>query len=96
MNARIEAAASGAQVLGSMTLDSAAALLAQGLAALDAGRTAFDLSGVSEVDSSGLAVLFGWQRAATVQGKTISILNPPQNLCSLADVYGVSGLLPLS
>ena len=69
MNARIEADAAGAKVSGSMTMDNAAALLAQGVAALDAGRTAFDLAGITEVDSSGLAVLFGWQRAAQAKGK---------------------------
>ena len=79
-----------------MTMDNAAALLAQGAAALAQGKTTFDLSGVTEIDSSGLAVLFGWQRAAQVQGKGITILNPPHNLRSLADVYDVSDLLSLS
>lgn len=98
MSARIEADAAGAnaRVSGSMTMDNAAVLLAQGMAALDAGRTAFDLAGVTEVDSSGLALLFGWQRAAQAQGKSLAIINPPHNLRSLADVYGVAELLPLS
>lgn len=94
MSARIEADAAGAKVSGSMTMDNAAALLAQGVAALDAGRNAFDLAGVTEVDSSGLALLFGWQRAAQAQGKSLAIVNPPHNLRSLADVYGVAELLP--
>lgn len=96
MIARIEADAAGAKVSGSMTMDNAALLLAQGVAALGAGRTAFDLAGVTEVDSSGLALLFGWQRAAQAQGKSLAIVNPPHNLRSLADVYGVAELLPLS
>ncbi len=96
MSARIETDAAGAKVSGSMTMDNAAALLAQGMAALDAGRTAFDLAGVTELDSSGLALLFGWQRAAQAQGKSLAIVNPPHNLRSLADVYGVAELLPLS
>jgi phospholipid transport system transporter-binding protein len=96
MNARIEADAAGAKVSGSMTMDNAATLLAQGVAALDAGRTVFDLAGVTEVDSSGLAVLFGWQRAAQSKGKSLAIVNSPHNLRSLADVYGVAELLPLS
>lgn len=96
MSARIEVDAAGAKVSGSMTMDNAAVLLAQGVAALEAGRTAFDLAGIAEVDSSGLAVLFGWQRAAQAQGKSLAIVNPPRNLRSLADVYGVTELLPLS
>lgn len=95
-NARIDAVAAGAAVVGRMTMDNAAALLAQGVAALGEGRTTFDLAAVTDVDSSGLAVLFGWQRAAIARGKTIAFVNSPQNLRSLADVYGVSSLLPLS
>ena len=96
MNARIEVAAAGSAVTGSMTMGSAATLLTQGVQALGEGRTTFDLSAVTEIDSSGLAVLFGWQRAAQASGKTITIVNPPHNLRSLADVYDVSGLLSLS
>lgn len=96
MNARIEAVAAGSAVAGSMTMDNAANLLAQGAAALAQGKTTFDLSGVTEIDSSGLAVLFGWQRAAQAGGKAITIVNPPHNLRSLAEVYDVSGLLSLS
>ncbi len=90
------AVAEGFAVSGSMTTDNAATLLAQGVAAVDQGKTRFDLADVTEIDSSGLAVLFGWQRAAQAQGKAISLVNPPQTLRSLADVYGVAELLPLS
>ena len=95
---RSEAAVAGAnvEISGSMTMANAAALLAQGVTALDAGRATFDLAGITEVDSSGLAVMFGWQRAAQAQGKSLAVVNPPHNLRSLADVYGVTELLPLS
>lgn len=95
-HARIDVVAAGAAVSGRMTMDNATALLAQGVTALGAGCTTFDLAAVTDVDSSGLAVLFGWQRAAMSQGKTIALVNSPRNLRSLADVYGVSSLLPLS
>ncbi|MDP1654366.1 MAG: STAS domain-containing protein [Rhodocyclaceae bacterium] len=83
-------------VSGSMTLETAAVLLANGVNALEKGASQFDLSGVANIDSSGLAVLFGWQRAAHAQGLTLQIVNPPHNLISLAEMYGVSELLPLS
>jgi len=83
------------EVSGTMTVPAAAALLAEGTALLSRPETVFDLAGVTEVDSSGLAVVFGWQRAAKRAGKTIRIANPPQNLGSLADVYGVRDLLPV-
>ena len=48
------------------------------------------------MDSSGLAVIFGCQRAADAQGKKVRIAHPPANLVSLAELYGVSALLPLA
>lgn len=96
MTAGIQPAASGLAISGNMTLETAAALLAGGVAAIEKGEPQFDLSGVADIDSSGLAVLFGWQRAARTQGKTLRIANPPHNLISLAEMYGVSELLPLS
>lgn len=83
------------QVSGAMTLANARALLEAGVEQLRNGKTVFDLSTVKEVDSSGLTVIFGWQRAAARAGKSIRISNPPQNLVSLAALYGVSELLPL-
>lgn len=83
-------------ISGRMTMAEARVLLAHGASLLSAGDPVFDLAGVSEVDSSGLAVLFGWQRVALAQGKTLRIVNPPASLVSLAEVYGVTDLLPLS
>lgn len=77
-----------------MTLSGAAALLAEGEAAIAANTSAFDLAAVNEMDSSGLAVVFGWTRAANAAGKSLRLLNLPQNLLSLAAVYGVADLLP--
>jgi phospholipid transport system transporter-binding protein len=83
-------------VEGAMTHDSARALLEAGTAALKPGATVFDLSAVKEVDSSCLAVIFGWLRAASAGGKSVTIAHPPASLLSLADLYGVSEMLPLA
>lgn len=83
-------------VSGNMTMETASALLAAGSAEFADAIPLFDLSGVDAVDSSGLAVLFGWQRAALAQGKVLRLASPPHNLISLAAVYGVADLLPLS
>lgn len=84
------------EVTGAMTLADAKALLESGISLLTRDVTVFDLSDVNEVDSSGLTVVFGWVRAASRQGKQVRISNPPQNLLSLAGLYGVSELLPLA
>ena len=80
-----------------MTLAGASGLLAEGVAALaDGVTTVFDLARVGEVDSSGLAVVFAWLRAATARGGSIRVINAPKNLVSLAEVYGVADLLPVA
>lgn len=96
MGAQIRRATGCLTVSGDMTLETASVLLADGVAELAGADPVFDLSAVADVDSSGLAVLFGWLRAAQAQGKPLRIANPPQNLISLAEVYGVTDLLPLS
>lgn len=96
MSQQIQRAEGRLAVSGNMTLETAPALLAEGVTALVEAESVFDLAAVSDVDSSGLAVLFGWQRAARAQGKVLSIANPPASLVSLAEVYGVTELLPLS
>lgn len=81
-------------VSGPMTMPVAKDLLAEGEAAIASSATSFDLAAVTEMDSSCLAVVFGWMRAAKAAGKSLRLLNPPQNLLSLAEVYGVADLLP--
>jgi len=94
MSAEIKREDGRQAVIGDMTIDSATHLVSEGIAALSKGEALFDLADVTEVDSSGLAVIFGWQRAADAAGKTLRIANPPQSLISLAAVYGVSDMLP--
>ena len=95
MSVEIRCVGNRLAVAGCMTLETAAKLFAEGLAALPE-EPLFDLATVTEVDSSGLAVLFGWMREARSQGKGLRIANMPANLASLAEVYGVTELLPLS
>lgn len=100
MSVSLQRAGAGTAVSGGMTLETAATLMAAGAKELAGGPAEndrrFDLSGVTAIDSSGLAVLFAWQRAAQAQGKTLQIVNPPRNLISLAQVYGVAELLAMS
>lgn len=92
----MRAAGDRVEVSGPLTLGRARELLEAGSALIKEPETVFDLSQVAEVDSSGLTVVFGWVRAAKSQGKQVRISNPPQNLLSLAALYGVTELLPLA
>lgn len=85
------------EVSGPVTVADAATLLAEGVAALSADNlpvTVFDLTDVTSVDSSLLAVVFGWMRAAKLNGKSIRLTNLPPSFVSLAAVYDVADLLP--
>lgn len=84
------------EVSGGMTLDVAARLLAEGNAQVGSRDLVVDLAAVDAVDSSALAVIFGWVRQAKQNGRAIKVTNPPAQLMSLAELYGVVELLPLA
>ncbi|MBY0340508.1 MAG: STAS domain-containing protein [Rhodocyclaceae bacterium] len=86
------------EIGGALTLDRATAVLQTGCNALAAstGDAVFDLGRVEAVDSSGLAVVFAWLREAHASGRKVVFTRPPQQLLSLAAVYGVSDMLPLA
>jgi len=77
----------------SLTVDNASQTLAAGLQAIAAGQVSIDLSAVATVDSSAVATLLAWQRAAKSRGVTLQLGTLPANLQSLADLYGASALL---
>jgi phospholipid transport system transporter-binding protein len=79
--------------IDTLTVANAKTALAQGVAAIQAGKTTFDLASVKTTDSSAVAVLLAWQRAARKAGKPLRYINLPSSLASLADLYGVDELL---
>lgn len=52
-----------------------------------------DFTGITEVDSSAVALLLEWRREAARRGKSLHFENLPANLLALAELYGVSELL---
>ncbi|MGG1945899.1 STAS domain-containing protein [Trinickia sp. NRRL B-1857] len=75
-----------------LTHASAKSALAAGLARIEAGATAVDCAQLTQFDSSALAVLLAWHRAAQAKGKALDVLNVPSGLASLAQVYGIDTL----
>ena len=55
----------------------AAQVAEQGRAAIERGDARFDLSGVTRCDSSAVAVLLEWQRAAVARGLKLDVMAPP-------------------
>jgi len=59
----------------------------------DRPRISIDLGGVTRSDSAGLALLIEWLRESERLGKTITFLNMPAQMQSIARVCGLEGIL---
>ena len=68
-------------------------VLAQARQAIAARRLQFDFAAVRQVDSSALALILACQREAGRAGGQLVCLNLPDNLHSLARLYGVDALI---
>jgi len=79
-----------------LVMANARELLNAGRSALQAGEQIVDFSGVEEADSSAIAVMLGWLRAATQMQATIKFAHVPAGVRSLAELYGLTELLPLA
>lgn len=80
-------------VSGAMNQHTAAALLPAGEALMRQADRVLNLSCVAAVDSSAIAILLGWIRAARFSGRQLSIVESPRAIISLASLYGVTSLL---
>jgi phospholipid transport system transporter-binding protein len=60
----------------------------------DRARISIDLAGVTRSDSAGLALLIEWLRESEKLDKTITFLNMPAQMQSIARVCGLDGILP--
>lgn len=76
-----------------LSLRNALSVTQTGLAEIARGEGDFDLSGVTVADSSAVAVMLAWQRAANAKGKAIVFHGISASLSSLIALYGVSDFL---
>lgn len=76
-----------------LTFETAKGVLEAGLARIAAGATRVDCAPLERFDSSALAVLLAWRRAAQARGADLMIIHLPQGLASLAEAYGVTSLV---
>lgn len=81
---------------GALTLANAADLLRQGKAAIGDGVRSVDMGEVGELDSSALALLLALQREARRLGRDLALTSLPQDLTTIARLYGVAELLTAS
>jgi ABC-type transporter Mla MlaB component len=80
-------------VVGALTMDTVAALLAASTDMALPASGSIDLSRVELVDSASVALLLAWKRRAKTEHKTISFTSVPASLASLAELYAVEELL---
>jgi phospholipid transport system transporter-binding protein len=76
-----------------LTLSNARSVLEAGLRAVESGQTEFDMAQLNSVDSSAIATMLAWKRAAREKGRTLHFANLPADLISLAGLYGVTDLI---
>jgi phospholipid transport system transporter-binding protein len=77
----------------SITNRNAAAIVAAGSAAIDAGDASIDFSAVRRCDTAAVACVLAWIRSAQARGKTLALVAVPADLVSLAKLYGVDLLI---
>ena len=80
-------------VAGPLTIGNVAHVLAASVDVPLPPTGRIDLKDVDPVDSAGVALLLEWKRRATAEGKTLSLENVTPSMASLAELYGVDGLL---
>jgi phospholipid transport system transporter-binding protein len=80
---------------GPITFDNVAALIAEE-AAFDGDPVIVDLSRVTRADSSALSLLLEWTRRLGGGGRRIAFANFSRSLRSLAELYDVVDLIPLT
>ena len=79
---------------GRLTIATVPALFEAGLLHLASEDLLVDFSQVEAVDSAAVSMLLGWSRAAQRNQRTLRVTQLPEDLLSLARLYGVAELLP--
>ncbi len=87
---------SNMEVSGRLTMDTIGALFDEAMQPMDGKAWTVDLGQVEAADSAAVSLLLGWLRNAQRHGATMSFVNVPENLRSLASLYGVADALPLN
>ncbi|MHB1215052.1 MAG: STAS domain-containing protein [Thiobacillus sp.] len=83
------------RITGAVTVDSVGGLLRELQPQLAKGVDTLDFSGVETADSAALALIFSAMRQARQTGHTRACSGLPDSFITLAELYGVSGLLPV-
>lgn len=81
---------------GRLTMSTVPALYQTGLQLLADEDLQLDFSQVEAVDSAAVSMLLCWARAVQEKQRSLRVTGVPDDLLSLANLYGVAGMLPQS
>lgn len=80
-------------VYGAVVYDNVVEVTRAGVEAIKADNGIIDLAKITQVDSSAVSMLLEWVRTAEAHQKKIELINLPENLVNLIELYGVSNLI---
>ena len=80
-------------VSGNMTIENINSLFKEGLQPRQGGSLTVDFAQVDKMDSSAVSLMLVWVREAARKQCELRFVNVPQNLLSLAKMYGVADML---
>ncbi len=79
---------------GRLVMSTVPALYEAGLQHLASADLLVDFAKVEAVDSAAVSMLLAWSRAAQAKQRSLRVANVPEDLLSLAHLYGVAEMLP--
>ena len=82
------------RISGAVTVDSVGGLLRELQPQLEQGVDTLDFSAVDSADSAALALVFSAMRQVRQAGRALTCTGLPASFTTLAELYGVSELLP--
>lgn len=83
------------QVTSHLTIETVTSLFKKGLPVSGKTSLVVDLTKVETVDSAAVSLLLAWLREAQRSSVELCFAHVPENLLSLARLYGVVDMLPL-
>lgn len=79
---------------GRLVMSTVPALYEAGLQHLAGADLLVDFTKVEAVDSAAVSMVLAWSRAAQAKQRSLRVVNVPEDLLSLANLYGVAEMLP--
>ncbi len=84
------------RISGNLTMDSIGTIFGDAMQPMDGKDWTIDLAQVEAADSAAVSLLLAWLRNAQRHEAKLNFINVPDNLHSLAGLYGVADALPLN